>query len=188
MQIRAEMPETVSALTKTFCKSIGEESPDQAMQDVIQRFAIIAYAGELAIKQRILPYAPGTATGAAKAALKGWSRAEKKAEEKRDPAYHAIKQSLAEAKESFVPYADSQKTSSFVYTDNVNGIAALLIDPDFFKNTLCAEHGTKIANISLRSRQLLIEGSGGRPTVQRHVGALGKKKSFVTLKAKIIDI
>ena len=158
--------------------------------DVARRFAIIAYAGELAIEVGILPFAERAAISAARTCFKAWSRQYKAEAAVRDPVFAAVKNYIADHQASFVPLAKHCSTNGqpIGFTRTVDGVTALLMTQTVFQEQLCLQHGKAAVIAALKNRNLLMLGARGTPTRQIATPeSKGGKQSFYVINPLILS-
>lgn len=158
--------------------------------DVALRFAIIAYAGELAIEAGILPFDERVAISAVRTCFKAWNRQYKAEAATRDPVFAAVKGYIADHQASFVPLAKHCSTNGqpIGFTRDVDGVTAYLLTQTVFQQKLCLQHGKSAVIAALKNRNLLMLGARGTPTRQIAIpGLKGGKQSFYVINSLILS-
>ena len=185
IQLRKTLPDEIQIIEEQVISAIELDSPSAIERDIAKRMAIIAAAGELAIRAGIFPFKAGDAIKAAKYCYRAWYDHELKAAEQREPAFPSLKSFFARTKASALSQENYENSEIVLFWSVVDGTDSLLIQPEYFERTLCSTFGKKAGLNALEKRGLLIRGSGKRPTRQVHVQGLGKC-SFVAIRASIL--
>lgn len=186
--LQEEASNKISALQARFARIFGEASDDGYFQDIAKRFAVLAYAGELAIRADVLPFAAGSMSKAVKRCLREWLNAYQIEVTQRDPAFYSIQEFFAENQHLLPALTDYKRNDQHsVYKHVVDGVDAFLVDQDFFKATFIAQYGKKQVIDTLSKRGLLIRGARGGPTRQITIPqSLGMKVGFYVIAATIV--
>ena len=188
-KLRTVLPGQVQKIEQTLLACLSTDNPTAVQRSVAKSMAVIACAGELAIRYQIFPWAKGRAIWAAKICFKAWNRYDQEAELERNPALGALKQFFHDNESSLLPLSRYVATSEFpVYTHNVDGNPAFLVSPEYFERTLCRQFGKKSGLDALKKHGLLVQNSRGGPTRQTTIPKkpeLGKP-GFYVIRATIL--
>jgi putative DNA primase/helicase len=188
-ELRKVLPGQVQEIEKALLACLSTDNPTALQRSVAKSMAVIACAGELAIKYKILPWAKGRAIAAAKKCFKAWNRYEQEAELERNPAFGVLKQFFHDNEPSLLPLSRYVATSELpVYTHDVDGNPAFLVSPEYFERTLCRQFGKKSGLDALKKHGLLVPNSRGGPTRQATIPKkpeLGKP-GFYVIRATIL--
>lgn len=186
--LQEEANHKISALQARFAQTFGDASEDGYFQDIAKRFAVLAYAGELAIRASVLPFAAGAMSKAIKHCLREWLNAYQNEVAQRDPAFYSIQEFFAEYQHSFPPLVDyKRKDEHTVYKHEVVGVDAFLVNQDFFKAKFINQYGKNQVIDALNKRGLLIRSGRGGPTRQISIPhTLGMKVGFYVIAAKVL--
>jgi putative DNA primase/helicase len=190
--------ETAKTLMAKYAKRLKRALPEGYQVDgreerVIGCFALMAYAGELAIEKGILTWDAGEAFAAIRTCFLAWVKHDRNIAPLNDAEICAqIKRFFkSESDGKLVPVADYDESNppEGGFIKKVDGNLAFLVHPEFFESVICQRWGKAAGIRVLLAHGLLILGAEGRPRKQVLMPANcgGKKLNFYVVRAKIAD-
>jgi uncharacterized protein (DUF927 family) len=158
---------------------------------VVNRFGLVAAAGELAIESGILPWPKGSAKAAARTCFNAWLEAREPVQDA-EKAIRIARLFLKENSERFIPLdgrANTQvsldQTIGFVRGRGPN-IAEWLILPKAFQQQMCREISSLVMTKALISRGWLITDQAGKSSCPVTLPEIGKKRVY-RIKSDIFE-
>lgn len=180
--ISSEIRDALQKIIATF-KLPAKHAPEAGR--IAERFALVAYAGELATRYSVTGWAKGSATNAAKACFDAWF------DQYGGAVGHEETTLLNQVSAYIEAYGGSRFPSHDATNEDLTKVhmrsgfnkeGKFLVEPGAFRNELCKSHDLKFACRVLIDRGWLIRGSDKTAQTLR-IPALGK-----TAKVYVIDI
>lgn len=185
---KGEAIESVKTTMKEFCKARLPFGADSQIGRVRDRFALVAGAGELAIKYGILPWAKGEAVRAAQACFSAWIGQRGGIESQE------LQEGLAQIRRFFQAHSlsrfeniDAEQEEKVINCvgekKRVDGVLEYRVFPEQFKSEIAQGRDLNLALHHLRDHGILLCNDG---KLQKNVRVKGKSRKMYVFTDEVV--